>query len=326
MRPAPGRRRRLRQRPGAERTGEPDLDPAHGLPGPAPAAATRRNRRRPRSVVNRGRYPTRSRSRVVSSTRPADSSLTCPGENPPIRSGPHHPGQAVQAERRHRQRNPAGPVDGLRQRHGAVAGNVDRAREVAERQMFQHADGIGLVHQLQPGVPAEHHRHDRRQREIPGQRGDHGRPDDVREPGHGDPDVRPATAETADVGLDVDGVPGRAGRRHGPRRTLLGEDRRIAGRRAVDGGGGAHDQVAHALRALAGGQQLHGAKDVHLLGHAAGRRRRRRRRRRRMHDGVHPGRLDHPGDQRVADVDAGEIGARPSGPGRPARAAPRRPR
>ncbi len=101
---------------------------------------------------------------------------------------------------------PAGPVNGLGESDDTVAGDVHGSGEVTQRKVFEYTDRIEFVHQLQPGIPAEDHRDERGEPEIPGQRGHHGRADDVREAWHGDPHIRSPSAETPDIGLDVDGI------------------------------------------------------------------------------------------------------------------------
>ena len=93
---------RQRLRPEAEGTGHPHLDPAHRVRGASAGEGARRSRRTPRWCVNRGWYPTRSINREVSSTRPAVSNFTWPGEKPPRRAVRMALRHTAQGERRNR--------------------------------------------------------------------------------------------------------------------------------------------------------------------------------------------------------------------------------
>jgi hypothetical protein len=120
------------------------------------------------------------------------------------------------------------------------------------------------VHELQPGVAAEHGR-DHRLREIAGERGLGGGAEEGREPQHGGRDLGPPTPEATHVTLDVEDVAREGAPWDGPGLGVLGEDRGVAERRAVGRGGRAHDQLAQPAGALGGGEQLHRADDVVLF-------------------------------------------------------------
>jgi hypothetical protein len=81
------------------------------------------------------------------------------------------------------------------------------------------------------------------------------------------------------------------------------------GRRAVDGGRRLHDQLAHARRLLARGQQLHRPDDVDLLHRRPAAGSQRRGDDVHVDDGVDLVLGDDLGDERVADVGAHELGA-----------------
>src|SRR5438270_9915679 len=106
--------------------------------------------------------------------------------------------------------DPAGPPDRLRQQQHTLAGNVERPTVVADDRLAQHLHAVVLVHELCARVEAEDPRHDR-QREVTRQWGVDPRPDEVGEAQQGDVDVGSASAEPADVALDLGGVVAVAG-------------------------------------------------------------------------------------------------------------------
>ena len=324
-------RRAVGQRPNADGAGHPQLDGR----GRSAGVTTGRSRAAKSSnasmVVNAGVKPARSRSRVVSITRPAASSCTWSGENPPTRTRAHHPADSgSSADRRHRQRDPAGPVDGLGQRHArrprptfTVPGEAHRGPGAPG----SPTASCSCTNCSRASRPSDH-RHRRREGEVPGQRR-HAR--SARR-------SRRTGARRSGRRAGVARNPGRSPRcrsRPGPGRTTaptrgavsLGEDRRVPGRRRrtprrSTGRSGCRTlserwQAASSCmvpRTFISLAMVRAADDAGVDG------------RRGVHHRVHPGGLDHPGDQRVADVGPGEIGRRPSGPWRPARAARHRPR
>jgi hypothetical protein len=162
------------------------------------------------------------------------------------------------------QRDPAGPADGLGEHQHTGSGDVEGARVVLGHGTVQDLQRVLDMDELQPGVPAEHGG-DHRLGEVAGQRRLGGRAEHGGEAQDGRRDLGSAAAESPDVSLDVEDVAGERATRHGARLGVLGEDRRVAERGAVRGGGRAHHQLAQPGRTLGGRQHLHGADDVLLF-------------------------------------------------------------
>ena len=178
------------------------------------------------------------------------------------------PGQRRHARFQHRYGDPPGTAYCLGQRDRAGAGDVERARVVFDDRPVQHLERVVDVHELQSRVAAEHGRQ-RGLGEVPGQGGVRVLPDERGEPQRRGRHVRPAAAESAQVALDVEDVPGETAARHLARFGRLGEDRRIAEDRAVGRRGRAHHDLLQPRHLLAGREQLHRADDVLLFHHRA---------------------------------------------------------
>ena len=133
-----------------------------------------------------------------------------------------------------------------------------------EDRAVQDLERVVDVDELQPRVPAEHGRDDRRA-EVAGERRVGVPADQRREPQYRRGHLRPAPAEPAHVPLDVQHVAREAAARDLPWLGVLGEHGRVAERRPVRGGRGPYHDLPQVRRALAGGQELHRADDVLLL-------------------------------------------------------------
>ena len=146
-----------------------------------------------------------------------------------------------------------------------VARHVEHPGEVVFERELDRADHVVLVHELEPGVEAEHRRH-HRQVQQPGERGLDLGPDHVGEPHQGHVDVRVVLGEVADVALDrLQAAFERCPRRPGAR-GVLAEPHRVLRGTAVDHRGGLHDHVAHRRRRRRRrGEQVHRADHVDLV-------------------------------------------------------------
>ena len=241
--PRPRRRRLARAAAAAGPRRSAIVDPARGLesgpagrPRSAPdesARAARQPRPRTKSgnasrVVYRGSRPSTRRIRVVSSARPNDRKRICSRRE--VDAGPPQEG-ARRTGHRLAGRAAVGPAG----QPGRLASSrtpspATLTIPVVEPTVASRSASsrVVLVHELQPGVEADHGRHDG-QAEVVGERGADAGADDVREPQQHHVDVGPAAGEPAHVPLDLDGVlaPAAAGEHLGA--GVLGEHRRGRG-------------------------------------------------------------------------------------------------